>query len=118
MLSHTRDMAGHRMSLRGALSPLKADPGLGHCLQGGGIPRQLPGNSCLSPTSDTSVMHLLHQLTACPVRAGGLLLPHREQAQGRAARLAPCRQQLPEMPIQTQRCHSCRNGHTDTPAEA
>lgn len=33
MLSHTGDMGGHRLSLRGALSPLKADPGLGHCLQ-------------------------------------------------------------------------------------
>lgn len=74
---------------------------------GGGIPGELPGNSCLSPTSDTSVMHLLHQLKACPdQRSGWLLLPWREEAHMRKSSQAGSLQAA--APKQTQRCHPDR----------
>lgn len=81
---------------------------------GGGIPGELPGNSCLSPTSDTSVMHLLQQLKACPAqRSGWLLLPRREEAHTRKSSQAGSLQAA--APILT---GPCRNGHTGTPAKA
>lgn len=85
--------------------------------EGEGIPGELPGNSCLSPTSDISAMHLLHQLKACPdQRSGQLPLPRREEAHVRKSSQASSLQAAAS--IQTQRCHPNRNGHTDTPAKA
>lgn len=65
------------------------------------VRRNPPGNSCLSPSSDTSKMHLPHQLKACPdQRSGG----EKRHKRGRAPRLAPCKQRCshtnPELPPQ------------------